>query len=134
MLDLALHYGQGPVLMRELSERQQISVKYLEQLIAPLKAEGLVKSTRGPHGGYHLAKEPSEITLCHIVRCLEGHTFLSECVEDPDLCERSGECVTHEVWTEVSSKIEQLLSEITLKEMAERQAKVAPSASFVYHI
>ena len=132
MLDLALHYGQGPLLLREISERQEISIKYLEQLIPPLKAAGLVKSTRGPHGGYQLARPPAEIVLLEIIRVLEGSTAVTECVDDPESCARAGQCVTREVWGEVSGKIEEVLEAVTLERMAERHRRLA--ASYAYQI
>ena len=132
MLDLALHYGRGPLLLREISDRQEISIKYLEQLIPPLKAAGLVKSTRGPHGGYQLGRPPSEIALLEIIRVLEGSTSVTECVEDPDSCSRSTACVTREVWGEVSGKIEEVLEAVTLERMVERHRRLA--ASYAYQI
>lgn len=134
MLDLALHYGDGPVLLRALSERQEISIKYLEQLIPSLKAEGLVKSTRGPHGGYHLARPPSEITLYDIVSTLEGPTNLADCVSTPESCHRAETCATHEVWEDVSHKIVEMLCAVTLEEMAKRQREMEGADTVLYHI
>lgn len=134
MLDLAVHYGKGPVLLRDLSGRQEISIKYLEQLAPLLRTGGLVKSTRGPHGGYHLAMPPSEITMYDIIRTLEGSASLTDCVEDSDACHRSNACATHEVWEEVTHKIVEALSGITLEEMTQRQRKLEDARSMVYHI
>jgi Rrf2 family protein len=134
MLDLAMHYGNGPVLLREVSERQEISIKYLEQLIPSLRAAGLVKSTRGPNGGYHLTKPSSEITLYDVIKTLEGPLAITECVEDPAFCHRSSTCATHELWAEVSGKIVEVLSSVTLEEIAERQRNSEGAHAMLYHI
>jgi len=83
LLDLAQHQGLGAVKMSEISLRQDISVKYLEQLIRPLKQAGLVTSTRGPKGGHRLAKKPQEITLGEITRLFEGQAELVDCISNP---------------------------------------------------
>lgn len=134
MLDLSMHYGDGPVLLREVSKRQEISVKYLEQLVPPLRVAGLVKSTRGPHGGYHLTKRPTEITLYEIVSTLDGSTELAECVKVPDSCHRSEACVTREIWTDLNQKVVDMLQGITLEKMAERQRKLKGDHATMYHI
>lgn len=134
MLDLAIHYGDGPVLLRELCERQEISVKYLEQLIPLLRTAGLVKSTRGPRGGYHLALPPSKITLYDVVSTLEGATSLTECVEDPASCHRAEACAAHEIWNDVSRKVVEILRGTTLAEMARRQRELEENHSIIYQI
>jgi len=134
MMDLAIHFGNGPILLREVSERQGISTKYLEQLIRSLKTAGLVKSTRGPHGGYHLTKPSSEITLYDVVRTLEGPIAMAECVEDPGSCPRSDACAARECRAEVSGKIVEILSAMTLKEIAERQRELDRVRAVMYHI
>ncbi len=121
MLELALHYGQGPVFLKDISEKQGISEKYLWQLIAPLKAVGLVNSLRGAHGGYILAKPPAQVTLKDIVVILEGSLSAVECVEVPKGCVRMQMCIARDVWKEVSEKIAQVLESITLQQMVDRQ-------------
>jgi len=121
MLDLALHYGEGPVFLKDIAGRQEISEKYLWHLIVPLKTARLINSTRGSHGGYVLAKQPSEITLKDIVHVLEGPLCLVECVDNPSICNRAQTCAARDVWCEVSGKILQTLNSITLEEMVERQ-------------
>src|SRR5450759_2500949 len=83
MLDLASHFGEGPVILKQISQREEISEKYLWQLINPLKSVGLVRATRGAHGGYVLAKTPSEITVKDILQVVEGSLCIVECVEKP---------------------------------------------------
>jgi Rrf2 family transcriptional regulator, cysteine metabolism repressor len=119
MLDLALHYGDGPVLLKDISRRQGISQKYLWNLINPLKTVGLVKSLRGAHGGFILAKEPSEISITDILRVLEGPLCLVDCVENPAGCERSAGCVARDIWCLASKSFSQTLESVTLAKMVE---------------
>ncbi|HUT65469.1 MAG TPA: Rrf2 family transcriptional regulator [Spirochaetota bacterium] len=121
MLELALRFGNGPVLLKEIAKTQGISVGYLEHIMPPLKAAGLVRSSRGAHGGYTLARQPSEITLGEVVRVVEGSMSLVECVVAPKICSRSDLCVTRDVWGRVSEKIAEVLNAITLEEMVDRQ-------------
>ena len=121
MLDLALHYGEGPVPLNGIAQRQGISEKYLWNLIGPLKTAGLIRSVRGSHGGYVIAKSPSEINLKDVIYALEGQLCLVGCVDDHLLCERTSICITRDVWGEVSDKIQQVLEAITLKNMVDRQ-------------
>ena len=122
MLDLALHYGEGPILLKDIAERQGISEKYLWQLTDSLKIAGLINTTRGSHGGYSLAKPPLEINLNDIVSILEGKFCIVECVNNPEICERTKTCATRDVWSEVSEKISKTLETITLQDMIEKQA------------
>ncbi len=117
MVDLALHYDKGPVQVGEIAKRQDISVKYLEQLIIPLKKADYIKSVRGPKGGHMLAKPPDEITVGEIVRVLEGGIDLSECVENPDACERTESCLTRGVWEEATKAMYEKLNSTTLSKM-----------------
>ena len=117
MLDLALHTGEGPVLLREISRRQEISEKYLWQLISPLKAAGLVNSIRGAHGGYILAKKPSAINLKHILTLLEGPLSLVDCVNNPASCDRIAGCIARDVWVEASEGVLATLEAMTLGKM-----------------
>lgn len=123
MMDLALHYGKGPIALKEIAKRQEISEKYLWQLIVPLKIAGLINSTRGPQGGYTLSKEPSEITLRDIINVLDGPLCIVDCVDKPTICSRSETCVTRNVWAEVSDKISEVLGSITLEDMIKEEGK-----------
>ncbi|HPX12168.1 MAG TPA: Rrf2 family transcriptional regulator [Syntrophales bacterium] len=120
MIDLALRYGEGPVLLREIAGRQGISEKYLWNLISPLKNAGLVVSYRGARGGYSLAKPPSKINLGEIMRLLEGPLCLVGCVEKPSECGRSAMCIIRDVWEDVSRRISKTLESITLAEMVRK--------------
>lgn len=121
MLDLALHYGEGPILLRDIAERQEISEKYLWQLINPLKTTGLVNSLRGAHGGYVLGKPPEAISIKAILQILEGPLCLVDCVDNPALCERSLSCICRDIWGEASKNMQQTLEDTTLAAMVERQ-------------
>jgi len=121
MLELALNSGKGPVPLRDLASRQEISAKYLEQLLIPLKGAGLVKSVRGARGGYMLARDPEHISLYDIVRSLEGPLAPVECVQDPQFCDRVGGCTVHLVWGEMGAMLVDFLSNMSLAEMVIRQ-------------
>lgn len=125
MLELALHYGEGPILLKEIAERQGISEKYLWQLINPLKMTGLVISQRGTNGGYALGKAPEVITVHEILQILEGSLCLVDCVDNPSLCERAPSCITREIWGEASREMQRPLQKTTLAAMVERQKRRA---------
>ena len=121
MLELASHFGEGPIELKEIAKKENISLKYLEQVIIPLRSAGLVKSVRGSKGGYSLAKSPSEIRLNDLVEILEGPINLIECLRDPKGCQKSSFCVTRDIWKEVSEAIYQIFHSITLEEMVNRR-------------
>jgi len=123
MTDLAIHYGEGQILLKDIAKRQQLSERYLEQLILSLKSAGMVKSTRGAHGGFKLAKPPSEIKLIEIFQTLEGPLGLVECVEDPMSCSRVDSCVTRDIWLEMKEGLVSILDSKTLQDLAEQQTQ-----------
>jgi Rrf2 family cysteine metabolism transcriptional repressor len=118
--ELALYYGKGPVQLKKIAEKQDISVKYLEQLIAILKTGGFVRSIRGSKGGYILAKKPSDIKLSECVRCLEGQLNPVECVEDNDYCKRTEDCIVKQVWVKITDAVENILQSITLQDLVDK--------------
>jgi Rrf2 family protein len=120
MFDLAIHYGEGPILIRDVAMRRRISEQYLAQLFIPLRIAGLVRSIRGANGGFVLAKQPVEIRLSEIVKATEGSTAPSECVDDPRVCWKGGQCVTRDVWAEIKKATDNILDAITLNDMVER--------------
>jgi Rrf2 family protein len=124
MLDMAQHYDAGPVQIGDIARRQDISVKYLEQLVIPLRKADYVKSIRGPKGGYMLAKHPKEITVGEIVKVLEGGVDLADCIEHPDLCEKSTDCLTRGLWEEATKAVYDTLNSVTLSEMIETGKRV----------
>jgi Rrf2 family protein len=123
LLELAKGYKSGPIPINNLAERQEISAKYLEQLLIPLKAAGLVDSVRGARGGYVLARHPSRITLYDIVSVLEGPVVVVDCVENPDSCDRVGGCVVHLLWDDLSRLMQRFLASISLADLLERSRK-----------
>ena len=134
MLDLALHSNNGPVLLKDIAERQGISEKYLGHLIAPLKAAGLINSTRGAHGGYMLAKPPAEITLKEVIEALEGSLSLAECINAPRVCDRVKLCVTRDILEEMGEKMAGVLKSTTLENMVERYNQKQKPQPLVYSI
>jgi len=133
MLELALCYGKGPVLLKDIAKRQEISEGYLEHLLPLLKATGLINSSRGAHGGYTLAKAPSEITLKEVVQALEGSLSLVECVDTPAVCQRVRSCVTRDIWKKLGKKISETLTSVTLKDIVEMQKKKGETSP-IYNI
>ena len=101
LLDLALHQGEEPVFLKDIARRQQISLKYLDHLITPLIAGGVVRTIRGPKGGVSLARPPEEIRLSEIIKLAEGSIVPVACVDDPAICSRSGICATRDIWIEL---------------------------------
>ena len=130
MLDLALHSGNGPVLLKDISKRQGISQKYLWNLINPLKTAGIVKSLRGAHGGFTLAKPPSEVSIVDILRVREGPLCLVDCVDNPSGCERAGGCVARDVWCLTCNTIRQTLETITLAKMMDMHRNKGTSLEY----
>ncbi len=134
LLDLALHQGEGPVLLRDIAQRQRISLQYLEHLITPLVAAGIVRSTRGARGGVSLAVPPEEVKLSEVIQLLEGSISLVECVSNPAVCDRSELCATREVWSEIKQAIEGVLESTTLQDLVERQRQKALTETLMYYI
>lgn len=117
MLELAEHFQDGPVHLTTVARDQGISVKYLEQIIIPLKKANYVKSVRGPKGGHSLAKPPEAITIGEIVALLEDGATLSECSDNPMVCERSSACATRYIWREAAQAMFDKLNAITLADI-----------------
>ncbi|MFQ6070314.1 MAG: RrF2 family transcriptional regulator [Candidatus Aminicenantales bacterium] len=119
MLNLALHYSNGneAVILKNVSKEEDISIRYLEQIIIPLKIARLVKSIRGAGGGYTLARPPSQIRLREILHALEGSCCLVDCVEDPDYCDRIPTCATHEIWKKATMMLKEYFESITLDDI-----------------
>jgi Rrf2 family iron-sulfur cluster assembly transcriptional regulator len=120
LLDLAERYPNGPVHLATVARHQGISVKYLEQIIIPLKKANYVKSLRGPKGGHILAKPPAEITIGEIVALLEDSASLAECSLNPMVCERAALCPTRYIWQEAAQAMFDKLESITLADLVNR--------------
>ena len=136
MQNLAQHYNNGneSVILKNISDEEEISIRYLEQIIIPLKIAKLVKSIRGAGGGYILSRVPSEIKLSEILHALEGSCCLVDCVEDNDYCDRIPTCAANEVWKEATNILKNYFDSLTLQDLIEiqkkkiRQAKKKPAA------
>jgi len=123
LLDLAFHGGMEPVPLKDIAQRQQISLQYLEHLITPLIAGGLVRSTRGARGGVSLTKPAEEIRLSEVIQLLEGSVAPVGCADDPRACSRSELCVTRDIWVELKKAINGVLQSTTLHDLVERQKR-----------
>jgi Rrf2 family protein len=129
MIDIAENSGSGPVPLRQLTDRQCLSLKYMEQIIPLLKSSGLIKSARGARGGYVLARKPNEISLRDIVEALEGPWSLVDCVDDPGMCDRIKECGAYDVWNDIQAAMYKILDSTTLADMTTLSKKKAKAAS-----
>lgn len=134
LLDLALHQGEGLILLKDIARRQEVSLPYLEHLITPLIAAGLVKSTRGARGGVLLLRPPSEIKLSEVVQLLEGSIAPTDCVNNPDTCHRSDFCATRDIWIEMKNAMSQVLDGMTLQDLADRQRQKGQAGTGMYYI
>ena len=117
MLALGVKSIQGPVFLKDIARSEEISEKYLSQIIISLKAKGLVTPFRGAHGGYILGKPAVEIKLRDIIEPLEGDLCLVGCVTNSEVCNRSTECVTRDVWSQLSSLVVTFLENMTLEDL-----------------
>jgi Rrf2 family cysteine metabolism transcriptional repressor len=120
ILELAMEYGKGPLQIKIIAERQEISNKYLEQIMAILKSVALVRSIRGAKGGYVLAKEPKNIRISDVFIALEGPLVTVDCVEHPEFCTRCTDCVTRHVWTDIQNTIMNVMEAITLQDLVDK--------------
>ena len=118
MLDVALHQAQGPVCLADISERQHISLSYLEQLFSKLRKALLVRSVRGPGGGYQLAKDAVDISIGAVIAAVNDSVVATKCKGEKP-CSPSGRCLTHSLWNDFSKKMQQFLDSVTLGELME---------------
>ena len=120
IVELAMEYGNGPLQIKAIAKRQDISNKYLEQLMAILKSSGLVRSIRGAKGGYILAKDPREVKVSDVFLTLEGPLMTVDCLEHPEFCVRCTDCVTRDVWAEIQNAMINVMESITLQDLVEK--------------
>jgi Rrf2 family transcriptional regulator, iron-sulfur cluster assembly transcription factor len=128
MLDLTLNGGENPVTLADISETQGISLSYLEQLFAGLRAKQLVRGVRGPGGGYYLAKPASEISIADIICAVDEWVEFTRCSGNKD-CQEGKKCLTHNLWDELSKDIYAFLSGISLADLVERNGHVIGGCS-----
>ena len=119
ILQLAVEYGNGPLQIKAIAKRQDISSKYLEQLISMMKSAGLVSSVRGPKGGYVLTREPNKIKLSEIFTALEGPLVAAECLEHPAFRPGCADCATRKVWLKIQNAMMGVLESTTLQDLAD---------------
>lgn len=121
ILDLAVYGKERPVPLSDVSKRQNISLKYLEQLISKLKKDGFINSQRGPFGGHMLTKSPDEISVGDVVRSLEGSTAITDCAEEDEqlcgICNKAGDCLSRWVWMEASRAMFERLDSISIADL-----------------
>jgi len=122
MLDLALHATDGPVALAEISARQELSLSYLEQLFAKLRKASLVKSTRGPGGGYRVAKPLSQVAVAQIIFAVDESVDATNCAGRQD-CLSHGRCLTHDLWESLSEQIEEFLQNVSLQDLINQHAE-----------
>jgi Rrf2 family protein len=121
MLDLALNDSENPVRIKDVAKRQDISIKYLEQIISILNKAGYVRSIRGSQGGYFLSKKPEDYTVGMILRLTEGSLTPSDCVDDPSTCPRYENCTTIYVWQKINTAVNNVIDNITLEDLVNIQ-------------
>jgi len=131
MIDLALHNGHGPVALASISERQKISLSYLEQLFGKLRRRALVESVRGPGGGYLVARSLGEITVAQIIQAVDEPIDATQC-GGLENCQDDQRCMTHELWTNLNKRIQDYLAEVTLENLVVQQSARLPSANVVH--
>jgi Rrf2 family protein len=132
LYELALNYGKGLTFLKDISSNQDISEKYLGQIIIPLRAAGIVSSSRGAHGGYSLAKPPAKISLYDVVNTLEGSNCIVECIKDPNVCNRTEKCPTRGIWEKLDRTIADYLKSVTIEDVLKNGCD--DSSSFIYQI
>lgn len=134
LVEVALAYPDSTVSVKHVAARQNISPKYLERIMATLKAAGLVKAVRGMHGGYVLARPPTSITLKELFEALEGHVAPVDCVDHPNSCPMEDVCPTRETWVEMKQSLERILEGTTIQDLVERKKRKDSSSSPIYYI
>jgi Rrf2 family transcriptional regulator, iron-sulfur cluster assembly transcription factor len=121
MLDLAIHYGDGPITLADIAQRQGISLSYLEQLFSRLRKRSLVSSVRGPGGGYSLGKESNEIFIGEVIAAVDENMDTTKC-HGAHNCQNNERCLTHDLWSDLSDQIYAYLNNISLQDLMDRQA------------
>jgi Rrf2 family protein len=117
ILRIADAYGATPISINSISELEEISGKYLEQVVSPLRRTGLVTSHKGVRGGYSLGRPPAEISLLDVINSLDAHPELVECVRRPEICDRAPQCVAHRIWCMLDARLQEFWRGISLADL-----------------
>lgn len=133
LVELAHHYGEGPLQSAEIAARQEIPEPYLDQLLTSLRRAGFIRSVRGPQGGHALINKPGEVKLSDVVVALEGSLAAIACVDDPEACTKKGGCVQREVWERVRDATQEILESVSLADLAEKERQYSHNGGR-YHI
>ena len=130
VLDLAMNYGDKPIVLSAIAARQNLSEGYLEQLMGPMKKAGIIASTRGAQGGYYLARDPKEIYVGEVFRALEGPLALVACIseENTEQCQRKDYCGSAFIWGEIQAAISEVLDKYTIYDLIVREYGLANPA------
>jgi Rrf2 family cysteine metabolism transcriptional repressor len=134
LIDLAMRWGNGPVQLKDIAQNQEVSLQYLEHLMRPLIAAGLIRSMRGARGGVWLARPPEEINLAEVINALVGSIAPVECVDDIKVCNRSEYCAARDVWCEVNEVINEVLESKTLRDLVMLQKTKKQDPQMMYFI
>jgi Rrf2 family protein len=134
VLRIADAYGTVPVSINSISESEDISGKYLEQVVSPLRRAGLVTSHKGVKGGYSLSRPPAEISLLEVINALDVHPELVECVRRPEICDRAPECVAHQIWCMLDARLQEFWRGISLADLLAEFRSFASSKDRAQHI
>ena len=134
MIDLASHYGQGPVPSSAIAARQVVPEHFLDQLLITLRRAGLLQSLRGPQGGHMLAKPPSKISMGEVIRALEGNTATMDCLPNPGMCQLTAGCAIRGVWQQVEDYTQKLVDSTSLEQLASRHRLPAQVGEAMYYI
>ena len=121
MLDLALHFGEGPITLADIAQRQGISLSYLEQLFSRLRKRSLVSSVRGPGGGYSLGRDAADIYVGEVITAVDENMDTTRC-HGAHNCKNNGRCLTHDLWSDLSNQIYTYLNKISLQDLMDRKA------------
>jgi Rrf2 family protein len=124
MVDLALHYEKGPILLKDIAKRQEVSMKYLDHIISTLRANGLIESAKTRHSGYVVSRAPCQIKTYEIIKAVEGSLALVDCVDDPKICHRADFCATLNLWKKLKKSMRDVLEGVTLEDLANEQREI----------
>jgi Rrf2 family protein len=120
MLQIADHYQNGPVPISAISHTQEISAKYLEQIVGNLRRHGILASRKGVRGGYFLTRTPAEISLWEVISALDGETELVDCVAHPEICERADDCCTRVIWSLLGHRLRDFWQDFSLQDLLDQ--------------